>query len=107
MMILKHWKQSMLQMRAKNNNAHIWLAGDFNLPDATWNPEANTIASNPFSLTSNYISLANDCSLEQMVCEPTHARGQTSNTLDLFHTTNPILVERVKYCKVSAIMISR
>ncbi|CAH1242184.1 Hypp6492 [Branchiostoma lanceolatum] len=39
---------------------------DFNLPDATWNPEANTIAPNPSSLTGKYISLANDCGLEQM-----------------------------------------
>ncbi|KAI8483396.1 hypothetical protein Bbelb_388590 [Branchiostoma belcheri] len=83
-------------MRAKNNNAYIWLAGDFNLPDATWNPEANTIASNLSSLTGNYINLANDCSLEQVVCEPAHSRGQTSNILDLFLTTNPTLVERVK-----------
>ncbi|CAH1273383.1 Hypp5110 [Branchiostoma lanceolatum] len=89
-------ERSVLQMRANNNNAHIWLAGDFNLPDATWNPEANTIAPNPSSLTSNYICLANDCGLEQMVCEPTHTVGQTSNTLDLFLTTNSTLVERVK-----------
>ncbi|CAH1247588.1 Hypp7951 [Branchiostoma lanceolatum] len=89
-------ERSVLQMRANNNNAHIWLAGDFNLPDATWNPEAHTIAPSPSSLTSNYICLANDCGLEQMVCEPTHTVGQTSNTLDLFLTTNSTLVERVK-----------
>ncbi|KAI8486093.1 hypothetical protein Bbelb_361930 [Branchiostoma belcheri] len=89
-------ERSVLQMREKNNNAHIWLAGDFNLPDATWNPEVDSITSKPSSLTGNYISLANDCGLEQMVCEPTYTRGQASNTLDLFLTTNPTLVERVK-----------
>jgi hypothetical protein len=74
----------------KSKNSQIWLAGDFNLPDVNW----DTLSVNPggsyVNLSKRMIEIANDVGLEQIVREPT--RGK--NTLDLFFTSNPTLVER-------------
>ena len=74
----------------RTNNEHIWLAGDFNLPDIDWdllNAKPGGVAP---GLSKQLIDITNDFGLEQVVREPT----RINNILDLFFTSNPTLVER-------------
>ena len=71
-------------------NSQIWLAGDFNFPDVNWDTLSVKPGGTYAGLSRQMIEIANDFGLEQVVREPT--RGK--NTLDLFFTTNPTLVER-------------
>ena len=72
-------------------NSAVWLLGDLNLPEIDWE---NLIPSPECGHPTFYrdcLEVLDDCPLEQMVTSPT--RGQ--NILDLFLTTNPILVDSV------------
>ena len=71
-------------------NSQIWLAGDFNFPDVNWDTLSVKPGGAYAGLLRQMIKIANDFGLEQVVREPN--RGK--NTLDLFFTTNPTLVER-------------
>ena len=74
----------------QTNNEHIWLAGDFNLPDTDWdllNTKPSGIAP---GLSKQVIEITNDFGLEQVVREPT----RRNNILDFFFTSNPTRVER-------------
>ena len=82
-------RESINKMKRKNNE-HIWLAGDFNLPDIDWdllNTKPGGVAP---GLSKQLIGITNDFGLEQVVREPT----RINNILDLFFTSNPTLVER-------------
>ena len=77
----------------QTNNEHIWLAGDFNLPDIDWdlpNTKPGVVAP---GLSQQLIEIANDVGLEQVVREPT----RINNILDLFFTSNPTLFERSSF----------
>ena len=81
---------TVLQITQSNPKATIWLAGDFNLPDIDWNNE--TIIGNryPKPVNEAVINMLHSCELEQMVDFPTI----NQNTLDLFITNGPTLVNR-------------
>ena len=74
----------------RTNNEHIWLAGDFNLPDIDWDIFNNKAGGVVPGLSKQSIDITNDFGLEQVVREPT----RINNILDLFFTSNPTLVER-------------
>ena len=73
-----------------SNKKHIWLGGDFNLPDIDWDILGPKPGGNAPGLSKILLVISNDFGLEQIVREPT----RINNTLDLFFTTNPTLVER-------------
>ena len=72
----------------------IWIAGDFNFPKLSWDPEGTPSmkpgCSHP-KVYEYFLSIINDFSLQQMVSLPT----RLNNTLDLFLTSNPTLVKHV------------
>ncbi|XP_052224149.1 uncharacterized protein LOC127839803 [Dreissena polymorpha] len=80
------------QLHLSYPNSTIWLAGDINLPDIDW--DRNTISSNSYSMqiSQTFLDAVMDAGSEQMVDFPT--RG--NNTLDLFLTNRPSLIERCK-----------
>ena len=77
--------------REKGN---IWILGDLNYPDLTWDDDDVPIikpgCSYP-SLYDDFVEMLNDFSLSQMVREPT----RDGSILDLFMTTNPTLVKSI------------
>ena len=83
--------KSIKQVGKKNGN--IWFLGDFNLPGLTWTE--NIPLSRPNlsckSVYDYFLDLINDFGLCQMVTEPT----RQDNTLALFFTSNPTLIQRV------------
>ena len=68
----------------------IWVAGDFNLPDINW--DRDTISGNqyPRQLNADFLHTIHNCDMEQIVNCPT----RDHNTLDLFITNRPSLVNR-------------
>ena len=74
----------------RSDNEQIWLAGDFNLPDIDWDILSTKPGGAAPGLSKQLIEITNDFGLEQVVRGPT----RINNTLDLFFTTNPTLVER-------------
>ena len=90
---LTELRKSIEQVGKKNGN--IWLLGDFNLPGLTWTDNIpllkSTLSSKP--VYEYFLDLINDFGLCQMVTEPT--RHSPDNTLDLFLTSNPTLIQRV------------
>ncbi len=71
-------------------NAAQLVAGDFNLPDVNW--QTDTIEGHiyPYEINKNYINMANDLVLTQVVDFPTCENA----TLDLFFTKRPSLVNQ-------------
>ena len=83
-------RKSIEQVGKKNGN--IWLRSDFNLPGLT--STDNILLFRPYLCKSVYdyfLDLTNDFGLCQIVTEPT----RQDNTLDLFLTSNPTLIQRV------------
>jgi len=70
----------------------IWLAGDINLPDIDWTTCSIKGNNYPHRISQLFLDMVHDTSSEQVVNFPT--RG--ANTLDLFVTNRPSLVERCK-----------
>ena len=69
----------------QTNNEHIWLAGDFNLPDIDWdllNTKPSRVAA---GLSKQVIEITTDFGLKQVVREPT----RINNILDLFVYVKP------------------
>jgi hypothetical protein len=75
---------------SKNRNSSIWLGGDANLPDIDWSTD--NIRGHQYSIPINqtFIDTFNDIGSEQIVNFPT----RNDNTLDIFCTNRPTLVER-------------
>ena len=71
-------------------NSPLWIAGDTNLPDVNW--QTNTISKHQYSKQINelFIDTSAMLSLSQMVTFPT----RLDNTLDVFLTNRPSLVNR-------------
>ncbi|XP_062578472.1 uncharacterized protein LOC134240394 [Saccostrea cucullata] len=82
-------------------SAHIWLGGDFNLPDMDWSTDSPQPSGSNITLCNQLITIASDFSLNQMVHEPTRTTETTSNILDLFFTNNHTLIN--KYDVISGI----
>jgi hypothetical protein len=92
----------------KHRSSVVWLGGDLNLPDISWNSDSVTIAGhqNPVSLNNTFLELVQDNHLEQVVTFPT----RHENTLDLFLTNRPSLVnicEPLPGLGISLIALSR
>ena len=66
----------------------LWIAGDLNLPDITW--EDNSITGHQYSKAINdlFIDLSSDMGLEEMVNK--HTRG--NRILNIFLTNRPTLI---------------
>lgn len=80
------------ELHKTNQKATIWIAGDANLPDIDW--KTNTIPRSQYSRSISQLLLdtVSDIGSEQVVNFPT----RDNNTLDLFITNRPSLVEKVK-----------
>lgn len=72
--------------------SHTWALGDFNLPHIDWESEQITPNCPCRSVYESFFKTIDDCSLEQVVKEPT--RGK--NILDLFLLKQPSLVHSTK-----------
>ena len=73
-------------------DAHIWLGGDFNLPDIDW-PSNSFIPCGQYpALSKELLSVTSDFNLEQINHKPTRITEDVSNVLDLFFTNNTTLV---------------
>ena len=90
LVVLDHLKASIDKV-SQTQNHHIWLAGDFNLPDIDWSSNRTKASCKSPTLHQKLIDVAEDSGLQQVVNAPT--RGE--NTLDLFFTNNDTLVNRV------------
>ena len=73
-----------------SNKGQIWLAGDFNVPNVNWESNNFTPGGAYPAISKQLLDISADFGLGQIVKGPTRA----NNTLDLFFTTNPTLVER-------------
>ena len=69
---------------------NIWLGGDFNVPNVDWSDVMSAPNSPNTQLATKLIEVTNDRSLTQVVDLPT----RKNNTLDLFFTSNPSLINR-------------
>ena len=76
-------------IKSNHPNSAMWVSGDINLPDINW--EDNCVKGHQYSLTINntFLEFLNDNGLSQIVDFPT----RRSNTLDIFVTNRPSLVE--------------
>ena len=72
---------------------HIWVLGDFNYPGFTWEDTLPSIKPDCQHQTmyEEFIEILHEHNLVQMVDKPT----RLNNTLDLFLTTNPTLVNKI------------
>ena len=77
-----------------STNAHVWLAGDFNLPGIDWGVGAPSPADKNLQQCNHLLSTINDSGLSQMILEATRTDINISNTLDLFFTNTPDLINR-------------
>ena len=73
-----------------NKNAVIWIGGDFNLPDINWNSMAVNGNHNLLQMNNRFLEMIQNCNLDQVVKFPT----RLDNTLDLFLTNRPSLINR-------------
>ena len=71
--------------RLGNHNGHIFIGGDFNLPDWDWEQNQMKNIPNEISNHKEFINLLNDNGLTQLVTKPT----RLENTLDRMITNNP------------------
>ena len=70
---------------------HMWLRGDFNVPNVDWSDVMSTSNSSNTQLAATLIEITNDRSLTQIVDLPT----RKENILDLFFTSNPSLINQM------------
>ena len=84
--------QESLKKAAQNLNAHIIVAGDFNLPHINWNEMKIKEKANYVKSHADFLETLEDTTMQQMVLEPT----RLSNTLDLVLTNTPDLVPRIE-----------
>ena len=86
---IKHNYRSVV---TNNPTATAWIGGDFNLPDISW--ETNLIIgnNNTRAMNDTFLDTLQDLNLSQLVNFPT----RRSNTLDLFPSNRPTLINRVE-----------
>ena len=73
-------------------NSHIWILGDFNLPDMNWSNESPSDTCRLKELHDTFKENMINHNLEQMVKIPT----RNNNILDLFLTNIPSQVHETK-----------
>ena len=67
-----------------DKGAHLWLGGDFNLPEIIWEEESVTQYASYSSISNQLLTIAKDSILEQVVTEPTRVTETTLNISELF-----------------------
>ena len=73
-----------------NKSAIIWLGGDLNLPDINWKSVSIEGSRYNTSINETFLETIKECGLEQKIMFPT----RMNNTLDLYLTNRPSLVNR-------------
>ena len=79
------------QIITSHPSAHVWIGGDFNLPDVLWDTNTVPPGATDSAICHAAVQLALDSGLTQVVDRPT--RGK--NTLDLLFTNRPSLISRL------------
>jgi len=82
-----------ITMARKYPDANVCCTGDFNLPDICWETQSTNGYRYPIEINKLALNMCEDCGFTQVVTFPTRAQ----NTLDLFFTTQPSLVEDCKW----------
>ena len=88
--------QSIMSHIPTDKGAHLWLGGDFILPDITWEEESVVPYAINSAVSNQLLTIVKDMYLDQVVTEPTRITETSSNTLDLFFTSNQTLVNKVE-----------
>ena len=89
---LEYFTQSIEKIR-DIKNCHTWIAGDFNFPGIDWTNNGAIKPRCPFpNQHIQFINVLADNGLTQMVTQPT----RDENTLDLFITNNPSVIDSVE-----------
>ena len=88
--------QSLLTRIPTDKGAHLWIGGDFNLPNINWDDESVLQYATCSSVSKQLLNLAKDSYLDQMVTQPTRITETTANTLDLFFTSKATLINKVE-----------
>lgn len=74
----------------------LFLRGDFNIPNISWNSEPPSI--DPVSsLATEFLNLCSVFSFTQLIKQPTRTTQSVANTLDLVLTSQPDLVSEISY----------
>jgi len=73
-------------------NSHIWIFGDFNLPNMDWQTQTPLSECRFKDLYNSFSENLTNFNLEQMVKTPTRDR----NILDLYLTNNPSVVHNIQ-----------
>ena len=83
---------SIRSLMNRNQAATTWIGGDFNLPDIQWRTHQIQGHHNTKSTNEVFLNTFQDLSITQLVDFPT----RKENTLDLFLTNRPSLVNRIE-----------
>ena len=70
--------------------------GDFNLPNITWEEESVIPYATNSAVSNQLLTIVKDMYRDQVVTEPTRITEISSNTIDLFFTSNQTLVNKVE-----------
>ncbi|XP_077997350.1 uncharacterized protein LOC144450581 [Glandiceps talaboti] len=76
----------------KPAHAHVWLLGDFNLPDINWDTNCFKSGGRHAHTSKLLLDISQEFNLHQVVTEPT----RDNNILDLAFTSNTSLVNSVQ-----------
>ncbi len=88
---MSHLCDTVAEIKSTHNPSGFIIAGDFNLPGIEWTTEAVTSGARNRKSCEFLLGMIDELALQQMVDQPT--RGE--NTLDLFMTSSPGLVNQV------------
>ena len=88
--------ESYLARIPTHNGAHLWLDGDFNLPDIDWTNENIKTKSFHTLECHQLLEISKNSMLDQLVLEPTRITETQANILDLCFTNNETLVNQVR-----------
>ena len=81
---LEQLNDSLNKLMNSTRDPTIWLSGDFNAPDISWQVPSVLPGSSNFNTHQLLIDISQHHGLSQMVTEPT----RLNNALDLFSNTN-------------------
>ena len=79
-----------------DKGAHLWLGGDFNLPDINWEEESVGLYASNSAVAQQLLDTSRDFYLDQVVTKPTRVTETTANILDPFFTSNQTLINKVE-----------
>ena len=96
----------MLTSIPTDKGAHLWISRDFNLPDIKWEEETVLPHAISGSASNQLLALAKDLYIHvlgpddstiwnKMIVQSTRNSETTANSLELFFTSNPKLINKV------------